>query len=34
MLCLPSNAPSPWIHLHCYSYDGQDWEEISVLPLR
>lgn len=21
-------------HLHCYSYDGQDWEEISVLPLR
>lgn len=21
-------------HLHCYSYDGQDWEEIRVLPLR
>ena len=21
-------------HLHCYSYDGQDWEEIGVLPLR
>ncbi len=21
-------------HLHCYSYDGQDWEEITVLPLR
>ena len=21
-------------HLHYYSYDGQDWEEISVLPLR
>jgi 2'-5' RNA ligase len=21
-------------HLHCYSYDGQNWEEIGVLPLR
>ena len=21
-------------HLHCYSYDGQNWEEIRVLPLR
>ena len=20
--------------LHCYSYDGQNWEEIGVLPLR
>ena len=20
-------------HLHCYSYDGQNWEEIGVLPL-
>ena len=21
-------------HLHCYSYDGQNWEEIGALPLR
>ena len=21
-------------HLHCYSYDGQNWEEMRVLPLR
>ena len=21
-------------YLHCYSYDGQNWEEIGVLPLR
>ena len=21
-------------HLHCYSYDGQSWEEMTVLPLR